>query len=246
MRVELLVLTEILEDGRACRDAGIGDGCPHNDAGLCLLFYRPDGNDADPTRDHWSPIRLDEREDGTGSLRCRECLAAEEAATKRRVLLECESALGTMLKKERDDAERDLAEVMALTPEQVDAELRAAGLDPVQVGERGQLLATTLLAERKRRALARTSAMDWRCANCGARGARSPSDDPCWICPGCGAVLMRGARTTDDARTRIVDGPAKFVGTDYGKDGGTCKVSGHRNPDGSFVVDCIEHKEKAK
>jgi hypothetical protein len=36
------------------------------------------------------------------------------------------------------------------------------------------------------------SAMDWRCAHCGATGARPPSFGDVWECHGCGALLMRG------------------------------------------------------
>jgi len=45
------------------------------------------------------------------------------------------------------------------------------------------------------------SAMDWRCANCGATGARLSSFGDVWECHGCGALLMRTPRCLKCADT---------------------------------------------
>lgn len=80
----------------------------------------------------------------------------------------------TKKKNKRSDAETwdavraevELERVKAMTPEEVNAEIRAAGGDPEAIGRRGAELAKKLLAERgldwKTRAAARRAEMDKR------------------------------------------------------------------------------------
>ena len=158
MRTELLIAVDV--DGGTCWDDDEHGGCYFNNTGVCALFLRPSlSDDVDPTRLRpcdWQPAVLAQHL-GTSDVwdRCAECLGAAKQARHLRIKAEVIDKVLVEIAQERDDAESDLAGVMVLSDEAVAAELRGIGLDPVSVGERGRVLATTLLARRRRREAAR-------------------------------------------------------------------------------------------